>query len=78
MLQKDHALKNSAPFRSCISQIINILIDNAEDPHIVMSMYHLLEYRDNYYKNCGIVIVMKLIIMMMMLQMVNHLSIRQK
>ena len=46
--EKDVAFKNNAPFRSCISKINNPLIDNAEDPDIVMSMYNLLEYTDSY------------------------------
>ena len=41
--------KNSAPFRSCISKIINTLVGNAEDLDIVMPMCNLLEYSNNYY-----------------------------
>ena len=43
--------KNNAPFRSCISKVNNVFIDNAEDFDIVMPMYNLynfLEYSDNY------------------------------
>ena len=36
------ALKSTAPFLSCISKINNVLIDNAEDLDIVMSMYNLI------------------------------------
>ena len=46
--QKDVVFKNNVPFRSCISNINNILIDNAEGLDIFMSMYNLLEYIDNY------------------------------
>ena len=35
-------------FRSGISKINNTFIDNAEDLDIVMPMYNLLEYSDNY------------------------------
>ena len=35
---KKLALKNNAPFLSCISKINNILIDNAEDLDIVIPM----------------------------------------
>ena len=35
---------NNAPFRSCISKINNIFIDNAENIDIVIPMYNLLEY----------------------------------
>ena len=44
-------LKNNAPFRSCLSKINNTFIDNAEDLDIVMSMYNLLEYSENYSEN---------------------------
>ena len=47
------AFKNNAPFSSCISKIINTVIDNAEDLDIVMSMYDLLEYSKNYRKTAG-------------------------
>ena len=40
---KKLALKN-APFFSCISKINDTLVENAEDLHVVMSMYNLLEY----------------------------------
>ena len=45
--------KNNAPFRSCISKINNNFIDNAEDLDIVMPMYNLLEYSDNYSMKSG-------------------------
>ena len=41
---KKLAFMNNSPFVSCISKIINALIDNAEDLDIVMSMYNLLEH----------------------------------
>ena len=44
----DNKRSNNAPFRSCISKINNTFIDNAEDLDIVMPMYNLLEYSDNY------------------------------
>ena len=47
------ALKNNAPFISCISKINNALIDNAEDLDIVMPMYNLIEYSKNYSKTSG-------------------------
>ena len=50
---KKLALKNNAPFVSCISKVNNTLIDNAEDSDIVMSMYNLLEYSKNYRKRTG-------------------------
>ena len=45
---KKLTFKNNAPFRSCISKINSTFIDNAEDLDIVMPMYNLLEYSDNY------------------------------
>ena len=46
-------LKNCAPFTSCISEINNTQIDNAKDIDIVMPMYNLIEYSDNYSKTSG-------------------------
>ena len=46
--QKNVAYKNNAPFRSCISKINGTLIDNAEHLDIVMLMYNMLEYSQNY------------------------------
>ena len=40
--------KICAPFINCISEINNTQVENAEDIDIVMSMYNLIEYRDNY------------------------------
>ena len=40
--------KNCAPFTNCISKINNTQIDNAEYIDIVMPMYNLIEYSDNY------------------------------
>ena len=45
--------KNCAPFTKCISKINNTDIDNAHDIDIVMPMYNLLEYSDNYSKTSG-------------------------
>ena len=42
--------KNCAPFTKCISRINNTDIDNAKDIDIVMPMYNLIEYSDNYSK----------------------------
>ena len=45
--------KNCAPFTNCISEINNTQIDNAKDIDIVMPMYNLIEYSDNYAKTTG-------------------------
>ena len=42
--------KNCAPFTKCISKINDTEIENAQDIHIVMSMYNLIEYGNNYSK----------------------------
>ena len=45
--------KNCGPFTNCISEINNTQIDNAKDIDIVMPMYNLIEYSDNYAKTTG-------------------------
>ena len=47
------AFKNNAPFTNCVSNINNILINNAEDLDIVKPMYNLLEYSKNDRKATG-------------------------
>ena len=46
-------LKNCAPFTNCISKINNTDIDNAKYIDIVIPMYNLIEYSDNYLKTSG-------------------------
>ena len=50
---KKLALKNNAPFISCISKINNALIDNAEDFDIVIPMFNLIEHSENYRRTTG-------------------------
>ena len=45
--------KNCAPFTNCISEINNTQVDNARDIDIVMPMYNLIEYSDNFAKASG-------------------------
>ena len=45
--------KNCAPFTNCISEINNTQVDNAKDIDIVMPMYNLIEYSDNFAKTSG-------------------------
>ena len=47
------AFKNCAPFTTCNSDINNIEIDYCQDIDIVMPMYKLIEYSDNYAKTSG-------------------------
>ena len=50
---KGITFKNCAPLTKCISRINNTDIDNAYDFDIVMRMYNLIEYSDNYSKISG-------------------------
>ena len=50
---KGVAFKNCAPFTNYMSEINNTQIDNAKDIDIVMPMYNLIEYSDNFSKLCG-------------------------
>ena len=47
---KGVTFKDCAPFTKCISRINNTDIDNVHDIDIVMPMYNLIEYSDNYSK----------------------------
>ena len=47
------AFKNCAPFRTCDITINDEHIEKAEDLDIVMPMYNLLEYSDNYQDSTG-------------------------
>ena len=51
--EKGVAFKNCASFTNCISEIDNTQVDNAKDIDIVMLMYNLIEYSDNYAKTTG-------------------------
>ena len=46
--------KNWALFTNCISEINNAQVDNAKYVDIVMSMYNVMEYRDNYSKTSAV------------------------
>ena len=46
--------KNCASFTECISEINNKEIDHAKNIDIVMPLYNLIEYSDNYSKKFGI------------------------
>ena len=45
--------KNCTPFTNSISGINNTQVDNAKDIDIVIPMYNLIEYSDNYAKTSG-------------------------
>ena len=50
---KKGIFKNCAPFTNCISKTNNTQIDNAKDIDILIPMYSLIEYGDNYLKHLG-------------------------
>ena len=50
---KGVTFKNCAPFTKCISRINNTEIDNGKYIDIVMPMYNLIEYGDNYSTTSG-------------------------
>ena len=50
---KSVIFKNCTPFTKCISRINNEDLANAQDIDIVMPMYDLIEYSDNYSKTSG-------------------------
>ena len=50
---KQVIFKNFAPFANCIGKINNTQIDDAEYIDIVIPMYNLIVYSDNYSKTSG-------------------------
>ena len=50
---KNLSFNNNALFRSCISKINSTLITSAEDLDIIMPMYNLLEYGNNFFCDIG-------------------------
>ena len=53
ILIKKVIFKNCALFTDSISKINNTQADNAKDIDIVMPMYNVIEYSDNYSKTSG-------------------------
>ena len=47
------AFKNCAPFTKCVTHINDEHVDNADNLDIVMPMYNLIEYSDNYSDTSG-------------------------
>ena len=50
---KGVTFENCAPFADCISEINNTQIDNTKYIDVVMPVYNLMEYSDNYSKTSG-------------------------
>ena len=42
------AFKSCAPFKKCITHMNDEHVDNADNLDIIMPMYNLIEYGDNY------------------------------
>ena len=49
----ERKFKNCAPFTKCLIRINHTDIDNAQDIDVVMPMYNLIEYSDNYSVTSG-------------------------
>ena len=47
------AFKNCAPFTRCVTHINDEHVETAENLDIIMSMYNLIEYSDNYADSSG-------------------------
>ena len=45
--------KNNAAFINCVSKVNGVQIDIAKDLDVIMPMYKLLEYSQNYRKTIG-------------------------
>ena len=50
---KEVIFKNCAPFTNRISEINNTYIDVPKDLDVVMLIYNLIEYSDNYLETSG-------------------------
>ena len=47
------AFRNCAPFTGCVTHINDEHVETAEDLDIIMPMYNLIEYLDNYADSSG-------------------------
>ena len=47
------AFKNCAPFTKCVTHVNDEHVDNADNLDIVMPMYNLIKYSDNYLDASG-------------------------
>ena len=50
---RDFVFKNCAPFTNCITKINATTVEDVSDIDLVMPMYNLIEYSDNYEKTSG-------------------------
>ena len=51
---KREYLENCAPFTNCISRINNMQVDDSHDIDVVILMYNLIAYIDDYWKISGL------------------------
>ena len=51
---KNVLFKSCASFSNCISRINNTQVDDTHDIDVVIPMYNLIEFSDNYSKTSGI------------------------
>ena len=49
-VNKNAIFKNCAPFTDCISEINNTKVDNVKDIVLVIIMYNVIKYSNNYSK----------------------------
>ena len=78
-VDKEVVFITCAPFTDCISEINNTQIHNAEDIDVVMAMYNLVEYSNNYLKISGSydnITEMKQLLLMLILFLIFLLLIR--
>ena len=47
------AFKNRPPFKRCVTHINDEHVETAENLNIIMPMYNLIEYSDNYVDSSG-------------------------
>ena len=79
--------KNCAPFTNCISEISNAQVNNVKDLDILMPMYNLIEYCNNYsktsgsfYQYCSIEpsLIMVLLLTLLLIILQTHLNAKEK
>ena len=52
-VSKKVIFKNCAPFTNSINRINNTKVDDVHDIDVVMSIYNLKDYSDNYWNHLG-------------------------
>ena len=73
------------PFTDCRSETNNTQVDNAKYIDIVMAIFNLIEWSNNYSKTSGSllqyfkdVIIMVILLILMGLMLLIHLILKQK